>query len=63
MTVADVAGDFGDSGILCKGRLQQIFAFGSRRVIYPRGAKQNVEKVKDIISLFDRPAPQARLNL
>lgn len=41
----------------------QIFAFGSRRVIYLRGAKGNVEKAKDIISLFDRPAPQARLNL
>lgn len=41
----------------------QIFAFGSRRVIYLRGRKENVEKAKDIISLFDRPAPQARLNL
>ncbi len=41
----------------------QIFAFGSRRVIYLRGRKENVEKAKDIIALFDRPAPQARLNL
>lgn len=41
----------------------QIYAFGSRKVIYLRGTRENVDKIKDIISLFDRPAPQARLNL
>jgi hypothetical protein len=41
----------------------QIYAFGSRRVIYLRGLRKNVDIAKDIIALFDRPAPQARLNL
>jgi hypothetical protein len=41
----------------------QIYAFGSRKVIYLRGAREHVDKAKEIISLFDRPAPQARLNL
>lgn len=41
----------------------QIYAFGSRKVIYLRGIRENVDKAKEIISLFDRPAPQARLNL
>ncbi|HEX7312616.1 MAG TPA: hypothetical protein VF297_01775 [Pyrinomonadaceae bacterium] len=41
----------------------QIFAFGSRRVLYLRGTRENVDKAKEIIALFDRPAPQARLNL
>ena len=40
-----------------------IYAFGSRRVLFLRGEPENLEKAKDIIALFDRPAPQARLNL
>lgn len=40
-----------------------MYAFGDRKMIYLRGLKENVEKAKAAIALFDRPAPQARLTL
>lgn len=40
-----------------------IYAFGNRKILYLRGTKYNVDKAKNIIAFFDRPAPQARLAL
>lgn len=40
-----------------------IYAFGTRKILYLRGTKDNVNRAKSIISFFDRPAPQARLAL
>ncbi len=40
-----------------------MFAFGNRKMIFIRGLKENVDKAKAAIALFDRPAPQARLTL
>lgn len=40
-----------------------IWAFGNRKILYLRGTPANVTKAKNIISFFDRPAPQARLSL
>lgn len=41
----------------------QIYAFSSRKIIYLRGRQDDLDKAKEIIALFDRPAPQARLTL
>jgi hypothetical protein len=40
-----------------------IYGFASRKVIFLRGEEEDVKNVKDIISLFDRPAPQAKITL
>lgn len=40
-----------------------MYAFDDSKTIFLRGKEADVEKVKDIIAHFDKPAPQARLTL
>lgn len=56
---------FGPMDVTSKDPLQHVLihAFSGRKVIHIRGRQEDVDKAKTIISLLDRPAPQARLNL
>lgn len=56
---------FGPMDVTSKDPLQHVLihAFSGRKVIHIRGRQDDVDKAKSIISLLDRPAPQARLNL
>jgi hypothetical protein len=56
---------FGPMDVTSKDPLQHVIihAFSGRKVIHIRGRQEDVDKAKSIISLLDRPAPQARLNL
>jgi hypothetical protein len=56
---------FGPIDVTSKDPLQHVLihAFSGRKVIHIRGRQEDVDKAKTIISLLDRPAPQARLNL
>lgn len=56
---------FAPNDVMSKDPIKQviIYAFGNRKILYLRGTKGNVERAKNIISFFDRPAPQARLAL
>ena len=54
-----------ESDATSKDPLKKVFIYGfqSRKIIYLRGARPDVDKAKNIIAFFDRPAPQARLSL
>lgn len=56
---------FAPAEVTSKDPIKQviIYAFGNRKIIYLRGTRPNVDKAKNIIAFFDRPAPQARLAL
>jgi hypothetical protein len=56
---------FAPNDVTSKDPIKQviIYAFGNRKIIYLRGTRDNVNKAKNIIAFFDRPAPQARLAL
>jgi hypothetical protein len=40
-----------------------LYAFADSKTIFLRGNPKDLEKVRDIIARFDRPAPQARMTL
>lgn len=40
-----------------------MYAFGDNKTVFLRGKSADLEIVRNIISLFDRPAPQSRLTL
>ncbi|HEV2706274.1 MAG TPA: hypothetical protein VGV59_10145 [Pyrinomonadaceae bacterium] len=40
-----------------------MYAFGDDKTIFLRGKVEDLKKVKTIIALFDRPAPQSRMTL
>src|SRR5262249_47989449 len=40
-----------------------MYAFQDQRIMYLRGKRDDIEKVKAAIAQFDQPAPQARLTL
>lgn len=41
----------------------QMYAYPDSKTIFLRGKREDVDRVKEIISLFDLPVPQARLTL
>ena len=40
-----------------------LYAFGDSKTVFLRGNPSDLDKVRDIIARFDRPAPQARMTL
>lgn len=44
-------------------RRVMLYAFGDSKTIFMRGKPEDLDKVRDIIARFDRPAPQARMTL
>lgn len=41
----------------------EMYAYNDSKILFIRGLASDVERVKDIIAGFDRPAPQARITL
>ncbi len=56
-----LAPGFRDAGSAARG--VRLVIFPRSKVIVLRGPKRNVTMVKDMIALFDRPTPQARITL